>query len=82
MFFVLSLDPPIKQGQTRYHYLVLLFGNDEEIDIVLPFSDEELAEKYDNKITQKLAGPIYEVLGKVMKVLINRKITGPGNFMG
>uniref|UniRef100_T1GQA6 FACT complex subunit SSRP1 n=1 Tax=Megaselia scalaris TaxID=36166 RepID=T1GQA6_MEGSC len=51
MFFVLSLDPPIKQGQTRYHFL-------------------------------ELSGPVYEVMGKIMKVLINRKITGPGNFIG
>ncbi|XP_062542020.1 FACT complex subunit Ssrp1-like [Armigeres subalbatus] len=25
MLFVISLDPPIKQGQTRYHFLVTLF---------------------------------------------------------
>lgn len=81
-FFVLSLDPPIKQGQTRYHYLVLLFGNEEDISIELPFSEEELKEKYDNKLTKELSGPVYEVLGKIMKVLINRKITGPGNFVG
>lgn len=39
MFFVISLDPPIKQGQTRYHFLVLLFGQDEETSIELPFTE-------------------------------------------
>lgn len=39
MFFVVSLDPPIKQGQTRYHYLVLLFGNEEETSLELPFTE-------------------------------------------
>lgn len=39
MFFVVSLDPPIKQGQTRYHFLVLLFGQEEETSIELPFSE-------------------------------------------
>lgn len=39
MFFVVSLDPPIKQGQTRYHYLVLLFGVEEETSIELPFTE-------------------------------------------
>lgn len=34
-----SLDPPIKQGQTRYHYLVLLFNQEEETSIELPFSE-------------------------------------------
>lgn len=82
MFFVLSLDPPIKQGQTRYHFLVLLFGSEEETTIELPFSDEELKEKYDDKLSKELTGPIYEVLGKIMKVLMNRKLTGPGSFVG
>lgn len=82
MFFVVSLDPPIKQGQTRYHYLVLLFNQDDETSIELPFTDRELKEKYDNKLTKEQSGPTYEVLGKIMKVIINRKLTGPGNFVG
>ncbi|CAO1443169.1 unnamed protein product [Diamesa serratosioi] len=82
MFFVVSLDPPIKQGQTRYHFLVLLFGMEEETSIELPFTDEELKEKYDDKLTKELSGPVFEVLGKIMKVIINRKLTGPGSFIG
>jgi len=39
MFFVVSLDPPIKQGQTRYHYLVFLFGQEEEVSIELPLKE-------------------------------------------
>ena len=81
MYFVVSLDPPIKQGQTRYHYLVLLFNQEEETSIELPFSEKELKEKYDDKLSKELSGPTYEVLGKVMKVIINRKLTGPGNFL-
>lgn len=82
MFFILSLDPPIKQGQTRYHYLVLLFGNEEDTSIELPFSEDELKAKYEDKLTKELSGPVYEVLGKIMKVLVNRKLTGPGSFLG
>lgn len=43
---------------------------------------EELKEKYEDKLTKELTGPTYEVLGKVMKVIINRKLTGPGAFIG
>lgn len=82
MFFILSLDPPIKQGQTRYHYLVIMFGNEEETNIELPFSESELKTKYEDKLTKELSGPVYEVLGKIMKVLVNRKLTGPGSFIG
>ncbi|KAI8436985.1 hypothetical protein MSG28_010388 [Choristoneura fumiferana] len=82
MFFVVSLDPPIKQGQTRYHYLVLLFGIEEETSLELPFTEEELKEKYEDKISKELSGPTYEVLAKIMKVIINRRVTGPGDFLG
>lgn len=82
MFFVISLDPPIKQGQTRYHFLVLLFNMEDETSIELPFTEDELKNKYENKLEKELSGPVYEVLGKVMKVIINRKLTGPGNFIG
>ncbi|KAJ0176496.1 hypothetical protein K1T71_007675 [Dendrolimus kikuchii] len=82
MFFVVSLDPPIKQGQTRYHYLVLLFGIEEETSLELPFTEEELQEKYEGKISKELSGPTYEVLAKIMKVIINRRVTGPGDFLG
>lgn len=82
MFFVVSLDPPIKQGQTRYHYLVFLFGQEEDITIELPFSEEELQEKYEGKLSKEMTGPTYEVMGKVMKAIVNRKITVPGGFVG
>ncbi|XP_067000810.1 FACT complex subunit Ssrp1 isoform X1 [Anabrus simplex] len=82
MFFVVSLDPPIKQGQTRYHYLVFQFGQEDDITVELPFTEEELKEKYEGKLSKELTGPTYEVMGKVMKAIVNRKITTPGNFVG
>lgn len=39
MFFVVSLDPPIKQGQTRYHFIVFLFNQEDETSLELPFSE-------------------------------------------
>lgn len=82
MFFVVSLDPPIKQGQTRYHFLVILFSQEEDVSIELPLSEEELQEKYEGRLQKELSGPTYEVMSKVMKALVNRKITVPGNFIG
>ena len=40
MFFCVNLDPPIKQGQTRYHYLVFSFMQEDETDLELPFTEE------------------------------------------
>ncbi|EDS35360.1 structure-specific recognition protein [Culex quinquefasciatus] len=31
---------------------------------------------------KELSGPVYEVLGKIMKVINNRKLTGTGTFIG
>ncbi|XP_025423207.1 FACT complex subunit Ssrp1 [Sipha flava] len=82
IFFVVSLDPPIKQGQTRYHYLVLLFNMEDETSMELPFTDEEIESKYAGKLTKELSGPTYEVLAQVMKAIVNRKITTPASFKG
>nr|CAG4649173.1 EOG090X02Z1 [Scapholeberis mucronata]SVE93510.1 EOG090X02Z1 [Scapholeberis mucronata] len=82
IFFVVSLDPPIKQGQTRYHFLVLLFNKDEETSFEIPLSEEELKEKFEGRLSRECSGSTYEVMGTVMKAMVNRKITIPGNFTG
>ncbi|KAL9981414.1 hypothetical protein ACROYT_G010115 [Oculina patagonica] len=80
MFFVISMDPPIKQGQTRYPFLIIQFGKDEEFDVKLNLSEEELKEKYEGKITQEMDGPIYEIVSRLMKAVVGRRITVPGTF--
>ncbi|UYV73674.1 SSRP1 [Cordylochernes scorpioides] len=80
IFFVLSLDPPIKQGQTRYHFLILLFNQDEDpVTVTLAASESDL-QKYEDKIQKEMTGPTFEVISKIMKALVQRKITIPGNF--
>lgn len=80
MFFVVSMDPPIKQGQTRYPFLIIQFGKDDEFDVKLNLSEEELKEKYEGKITQEMDGPIYEIVSRLMKAVVGRRITVPGTF--
>ncbi|XP_076148404.1 FACT complex subunit SSRP1a [Alosa pseudoharengus] len=82
MFFVISLDPPIKQGQTRYHFLILLFSKDEDISLTLNMSEDEVEKRFEGKLTKHMSGSLYEVVSRVMKALVNRKITVPGNFQG
>jgi len=55
---------------------------DEEITTELPLTDEEMAEKFEGRKDKEFTGPIYEVISKVMKGLVGRKITVPGNFKG
>ncbi|XP_063814622.1 FACT complex subunit SSRP1 isoform X1 [Pseudophryne corroboree] len=82
MFFVISLDPPIKQGQTRYHFLILLFAKDEDITLTLNMSEEEVEKRFEGKLKKDMSGCLYEMVSRVMKALVNRKITVPGNFQG
>ncbi|XP_013787241.2 FACT complex subunit Ssrp1-like [Limulus polyphemus] len=82
MFFVISLDPPIKQGQTRYHFLILLFSKEEETTLDLRLTEEEIKEKYEDKLQKEMGGPTFEVISRIMKALVQRKITVPGNFCG
>ena len=80
--FLLSVDPPIKQGQTRYPFLVLQFDKDEEMSVHLNISEEDLEKEYEGKLQAEMSGPTYEVISRVFKSLIKRKITVPGTFMG
>ncbi|KAK7083251.1 FACT complex subunit ssrp1 [Halocaridina rubra] len=81
-FFVVSLDPPIKQGQTRYPYLILLFASDDEDSIELPLSEEEIREKYEGRLEKEISGPQFEIISRMFKGMCNRKIVTPGNFTG
>lgn len=82
MYFCVNVDPPIKQGQTRYHYLVFSFRQEEEEDIELGFTEEEIKEKFEGKLEKNMKGPTFEVVSKLMKAMVNKKITVPGAFMG
>ncbi|KAL6117608.1 ssrp1 [Pungitius sinensis] len=82
MFFVISLDPPIKQGQTRYHFLILLFSKEEDLSLTLNMSEDDVERRFEGKLSKNMSGSLYEMVSRVMKALVNRKITVPGNFQG
>ena len=41
---------------------------------------EVLKEKYDGKLSTEMAGAEYEIISRIMKALVNRKITVPGSY--
>ena len=43
---------------------------------------EVLAEKYEGKLQKEMSGLEFEIVSRVMKTLVQRKITVPGSFMG
>eukprot|EP00054_Salpingoeca_dolichothecata_P037358 m.10670 g.10670 ORF g.10670 m.10670 type:complete len:874 (+) comp7463_c0_seq1:108-2729(+) len=79
VYFVVHLDPPIRQGQTRYPLLVFQFPKEDETTVTLNLDGEEHENKLEG-LEETQQGPTYEVLSKIFKALTRRKITVPGTF--
>ncbi|KAF8628646.1 hypothetical protein AX15_003778 [Amanita polypyramis BW_CC] len=78
VLFILGLSTPIRQGQTRYQYLVMQFSREEEITAELNMSEEEIA-KYD-RLKKNYEDPTFEVVSGVFRALARKKIIGSGSF--
>ncbi|KAF7186874.1 FACT complex subunit pob3 [Pseudocercospora fuligena] len=71
-----GLDPPLRQGQTRYPFLVMQFKKDEEVQIELNMTDEQL-EKYSGKLQAKYEAPIGNVISKIFHGLTGKRLIQP-----
>ncbi|KAG0255749.1 FACT complex subunit [Linnemannia exigua] len=80
VLFVIGLDPPLRQGQTRYPFLVFQFVREEETDVSLNLDDETIATKYEGKLEKKYETRTYEVVSTLFKTLTGRRVTIPSEF--
>lgn len=71
---VLGLDPPLRQGQTRYAFVVMQLKNDDEVNLDLNMTDELLHSKYEGKLDSHYEAPIHSVIARVFKGLSGKKI--------
>ncbi|PBK97504.1 SSrecog-domain-containing protein [Armillaria gallica] len=78
VLFILGLNDPIRQGQTRYPYLVMQFTREEEITAELNMSEEDI-EKYD-RLKKSYEDPTFEVVSSLFRALSGKKIIGAGSF--
>ncbi|KAK4232143.1 FACT complex subunit ctc-1 [Podospora fimiseda] len=74
---VIGLDPPLRQGQTRYPFLVMQFKQDEEVTLDLNLPEEELNGKYKDKLRAHYEDPLHQVVALIFKGLANKKISAP-----
>jgi len=82
MYFVIAMDPPMKQGNTRYPFLIVLFNIEENITVDLTISDktkEKFGDRID-KLDNPMSGPYHEVVSRICRTVLDKKITVPGNF--
>ncbi|CAG8474080.1 6852_t:CDS:10 [Ambispora gerdemannii] len=81
VMFVIGLDPPLRQGQTRYPFLVSQFVKDMKVDMELNIDKETIEKNYNNKLEEKYEDkPLFEVVSSVFKGLTQRKVTVPGSY--
>ena len=69
----IGLDPPLRQGQTRYPFLVMQFKKDEETNIELNMTEEDL-KKYDGKLQAQYEAPIGMVIAKIFHGLTGKRL--------
>lgn len=74
---VIGLDPPLRQGQTRYPFVVMQFKKDEEVTIDLNIEEAELESKYKDKLEPHYEEPLHHVVAKMFRGLGNKKISSP-----
>jgi structure-specific recognition protein 1 len=70
-----GLDPPLRQGQTRYPFLVMQFKKEEDVTLDLNMTDEML-KKYE-RLQAHYEAPISAVIAQVFRGLTGKKIITP-----
>ncbi|TVY48912.1 FACT complex subunit [Lachnellula occidentalis] len=73
----IGLDPPLRQGQTRYPFLVMQFKKDEEVTIDLNMTEELMNEKYKDKLLPRYEQPLHQVVTQVFRGLAGKKVNQP-----
>uniref|UniRef100_A0A7S1X6A4 FACT complex subunit SSRP1 n=1 Tax=Tetraselmis chuii TaxID=63592 RepID=A0A7S1X6A4_9CHLO len=79
----ISLDPPIRKGQTYYQHILCQFHTDEELEIEMDMSDELFESKNsqcNGKLQRKIQGPAADVFSRAVRGLAAAKISRTGNF--
>ena len=73
----IGLDPPLRQGQTRYPFLVMQFKRDEEVNLDLNMKEDLLEAKYKDKLQSHYEAPIAVVVSDIFRGLSGKRITRP-----
>lgn len=73
----IGLDPPLRQGQTRYPFLVMQCKRDDEQSIELNITEEDLKENYAGKLQPSYEGPVATLVSKLFLGLSGKKVLQP-----
>ncbi|KAI3520826.1 hypothetical protein L1887_10278 [Cichorium endivia] len=79
-FVVVTLDPPIRKGQTMYPHIVMQFETDYVVESTLMMNEDLYSTKYKDKLEPSYKGLIHEVFTMILRGLSGTKLTRPGKF--
>ncbi|XP_004960866.1 FACT complex subunit SSRP1-B [Setaria italica] len=79
-FVVITLDPPIRKGQTLYPHIVIQFVTEVVVERELALSEQVLAEKYKDRLQGSYRDQIHVVFSNVLCGLSGAKVTRPSTF--
>ncbi|XP_023772932.1 FACT complex subunit SSRP1 isoform X2 [Lactuca sativa] len=79
-FVVVTLDPPIRKGQTMYPHIVMQFETDYVVESTLMMNEDLYSSKYKDKLEPSYKGLIHEVFTMILRGLSGTKLTRPGKF--
>ena len=78
-YFVIGLNPPVRQGRTPYPYLLVQFDNAEYMEESFNIDEKTCAETYKDIMQPNMKGESYDVVTRVFKALTERKVLVPGS---
>ncbi|KAH9545298.1 hypothetical protein CY35_12G041100 [Sphagnum magellanicum] len=79
-FVVITLDPPIRKGQTFYPHIVLQFPSEEIAECALSMNEELLNTKYKDRLQPSYKDLSHDVFSQILRGLSGAKVTRPGKF--
>ena len=77
---VITLDSPIRKGQTFYLYIVLQFPSEEIAECALSTNEELLNTKYKDRLQPSYKDLWHDVFMQILRGLSGAKVTRPGKF--
>ncbi|KAL2499984.1 FACT complex subunit SSRP1 [Abeliophyllum distichum] len=79
-FVIVTLDPPIRKGQTLYPHIVMQFETDAVNETSLSMKEDLYNTKYKDKLEMMHKGLVHEVFITILRGLSGAKVTRPGKF--
>jgi structure-specific recognition protein 1 len=78
MLITIGLDPPLRQGQTKYPFAVMQVKREEDVTLDLNMTAEEFHQDYEGKLQQHYdPTPIHNVIAALFRGFSGKKVTTP-----